>query len=331
MEKFFKSLMKAIIIILVIAIIAIIFVGNNLYEYALKAEVKRTDYVNEFLAGNWIYDNTIIEDGSQEFSDIIKNDEKQELLKWAEKLYEKVSLESYDNLKLNGYFYKNRSNSNTYVIVVHGYRSQALDMLKSTKLFYDYGYNVIAVDCRGHGESEGKYIGMGWNDRKDIISWINYINSTNKNAKVVLYGVSMGASAVMMASGENLTDNVKCIIEDSGYTSAKEILEYQLKITYNLPSIPFMNAAEMITTIRAGYRISDASAIKQVEKSKTPTLFIHGSQDDFVPYEMVNRLYVTAKCEKKLYVVSGARHVEGSKIAGQAYWDEVFSFINKYL
>ena len=82
--------------------------------------------------------------------------------------------------------------------------------------FYNQGYNVILPHMRGHGESEGAYIGMGYHDRKDIIKWVEYIISQDSLAEILIYGVSMGGAATMMVSGENLPDNVKCFIEDCG-------------------------------------------------------------------------------------------------------------------
>ena len=178
--------------------------------------------------------------------------------------------------------------------------------------FYNMGYNVMIPDLRGHGESEGDYIGMGWDDRKDIMNLIDYIIAEDSKAEIVLFGVSMGAATVMMVSGEELPSNVKAVIEDCGYTSAWDQFAYQLKVLFNLPEFPMMNIADIICKIRAGYFISDASAIKQVKKSVTPTLFIHGDSDSFVPFEMQEELYEACNAEKEKVVIEGAAHAKAS-------------------
>ncbi|BDP53469.1 hypothetical protein EfmJHP35_13930 [Enterococcus faecium] len=77
------------------------------------------------------------------------------------------------------------------------------------QMFHDMGYNVLVPDARGHGKSEGDYIGFGWPERKDYVQWINKVLENNgKSQEIVLYGVSMGAATVMMTSGEKLPDNV---------------------------------------------------------------------------------------------------------------------------
>ena len=107
--------------------------------------------------------------------------------------------------------------------------------------YYTLGYHLLMPDLRGHGKSEGNYIGMGWHDRLDILKWIEFILKEDKEAEILLHGVSMGAATVMMVSGEDLPPNVKVIIEDCGYTSAKDQLSYKLKSMFKLPSFPFIN------------------------------------------------------------------------------------------
>ncbi len=75
-------------------------------------------------------------------------------------------------------------------------------------------------DLRGHGQSEGNYIGMGWDERLDIVDLTKYIINNYANTEIVLFGVSIGVATVMTTSGEKLPSNVKAIIEDCGYTSA---------------------------------------------------------------------------------------------------------------
>ncbi|XOW20669.1 alpha/beta hydrolase [Lactococcus cremoris] len=145
--------------------------------------------------------------------------------------------------------------------------------------FYNKGYNVVTPDLRGHEKSQGDYIGMGWDDRKDMLLWINTITQRDPQAEIVLLGVSMGGATVMNTSGEKLPSNVKAIVEDCGYTSTGDVFTYQLKQLFGLPKFPVLYAANTMTEIRAGYNIFKSSAIKQVAKSKTPMLFIHGDKD----------------------------------------------------
>ncbi len=119
--------------------------------------------------------------------------------------------------------------------------------------FYRRGYHVLFPDNRGHGKSEGKYVGMGWHDRFDILNWIAWLNEQFPGCSIILYGLSMGGAAVMMTAGEKLPDNVKLIIEDCGYSSVKEEMAHEAKYLFHLPYFPMVSAASLICKIRAGY------------------------------------------------------------------------------
>lgn len=242
-----------------------------------------------------------------------------------------VYILSDDNLKLHSYKINNEIETHKWAIIVHGYMSSAIYMSRIAKHYIEMGYNVLMVDLRGHGKSEGDYIGMGWPDRMDILLWIDYLVKMDKDSEIVLHGVSMGAGTVMMVSGEELPENVKAIVEDCGYTSAWEQFKYQLKEIYKLPSFPFMYGANAISKAKAGYSIKEASAIDQIVKSKTPTLFIHGDEDKFVPYEMMEELYNAATCEKLMVTIHGAGHAEAGTKDPEVYWNAVKTFLNKYI
>lgn len=308
-------------VLLTVAIASLAFVGNYFYNLAINANTSKEFLTNSEHLGP----------GDTSGNLNTYEDKKKENLIWAESVYSKINLQSFDDLKLNGYYYENEENNHKYAIVIHGYMGQALDMVTYARRFYDSGYTVLAPDCRGSGESEGDYTSMGWFDRLDVIEWIDYIVENDADAEIVLYGISMGGATVMMVSGEELPSNVKVIVEDCGYTSASDIFAYQLKDLYNLPKFPIIEAASLVTKIRAGFYLGDASALKQVAKSKTPIYFIHGDKDEFVPFTMLDEVYEAANCPKDKYIVSGAGHGFASKVAGEVYWENVFNFIHKYM
>lgn len=238
---------------------------------------------------------------------------------------------SSDKLKLHSYKITNQNNTNKWVITVHGYTSEGINMSTYAKHYYDNGYNVLIPDLRAHGLSEGNYIGMGWDDRLDIISWINYILKENPNAEIILHGVSMGSATVLMTSGEEIPSNVKAIIADCGYTSVWDEFAYQLDDLFSLPEFPILNVSSMVAKIRAGYFLGEASSLEQVKNSKTPILYIHGDKDDFVPYYMMEELYNATSSEKEMLTIKGAEHAKASEVDPETYWNTVNNFINKYM
>lgn len=301
-------MLKFIIIVLFFILILLVCISMKLYNYALnphssKDGILNTDVKDKTMEELWIHN-------------------------YSEK--ENVYIDSFDNLKLHAYIIESKK-INKWVIVVHGYMSNAESVSSIAFKYHKLGYNLIIPDLRGHGLSEGNYIGMGYHDRLDIIKWIDFIILKDKNSQILLHGFSMGAATVMMVSGEELKGNVKVIIEDCGYTSAKDELSYKLKSMFKMPSFPIMNIVSLICKIKDNYFIEEASPIKQVQKSKVPILFIHGDKDNFVPYNMLNDLYEACNSPKKKLVIEDAGHVKSEKVNEKLYWETVVNFVNNYI
>ena len=307
-----KIIISLATVLLLITVGTGIFIGNYFYDLA----------INPFTSKDMIFGDDDDTEGEveEDVNWLVKNSN------YADKY-----INSFDNLKLHVYEVKNENKTNKWAIVVHGYTSEGELVSSKAKHFYEMGYNVLVPDLRGHGKSEGDYIGMGWDDRLDIIEWINNILEDNPNSEIILHGTSMGAATVLSTSGENLPNNVKAIIADCGYTSVWNEFTYQLKALFNLPSFPVMNLSNMVTMVKAGYSLKDASPIEQVAKSKTPILYIHGDKDDFVPYYMMDELYRATSSEKSKLTVQNAGHGKADLVNPDLYWNTVTDFLSKYM
>lgn len=302
---------KIILGIILVLVIVLIAAGNYFYSYAVVPAKK------DFLADGSKKKSTELISAENWFND--KNNRSD----WQ--------LTSTDGLKLSAYYLPAEKDQHKTVIIAHGYMGQASDMPQYAKIYHDLGYNVLMPDARGHGKSEGDYIGFGWHERKDYLQWIDRVVKKDPQSEIVLHGVSMGGATVMMTSGEKLPDNVKAFVEDCGYSSVKGELNYQLKQMFNLPSFPLIPVTSLVTKIRAGYFFGEADAIKQLNKNKRPMLFIHGDQDDFVPYSMLAEVYAATKGPKEQYVVHGAKHAEALSSDPSMYQKKVTEFIQKYV
>ena len=312
-----KKIIRVLIItILVFVMLGLSFIGNYFYNLALNPDTPK-----DIVFGT-------PEEASETSGQVLDTD-----IQWllTESNYSDETINSFDNLKLHGYKVLNPNNSNKWVITVHGYTSEGINMSSYAKNYYDMGYNVLIPDLRSHGLSEGDYIGMGWDDRLDIVSWINNILEDNADAEIILHGVSMGAATVSMVSGEDLPSNVKAIVADCGYTSVWDEFAYQLDDLFSLPQFPILNVSSLVSKVRAGYFLGTASSLKQVEKSKTPILFIHGDKDDYVPYYMMEELYNATSSEKEMLTIKDAGHAKSSEVDPETYWTTVYNFTNKYI
>lgn len=252
--------------------------------------------------------------------------------KWLkQQQIEHVQITSFDGLMLRGLLIKAKQESDKMVIAIHGYRMNNLkEYAKYLQFYHDAGFHILLPDNRAHGQSEGKYIGFGYLDKFDCLQWIDFVEKQfQKNIQIILHGISMGSATVLMASGEPLSQAVKCIISDCGYSSMMEEVKHAIQQT-PIPSI-MMKPAAFLSRYRAGYDFKKVSTIEQVKKSHTPTLFIHGDQDDFVPTKMVYELYEACPSQKELLIVKGAKHAQSFDVNPDLYQRTVLSFIQKYV
>lgn len=245
--------------------------------------------------------------------------------------YDNIVIKNKENKPIHAIVVKADEPSDKWIICIHGYTSSPKGMGSYGLHHHARGYNVLFPNLRGHADSEHKYISMGWKDRFDIICWINYLIDVYGDVKIVLHGASMGAATVMMTSGEDLPENVKCCIADCGYTDVYSVLKNELKATYHLPPFPLLPVSSAICKVIGGYTYKEASCINQTKKSKTPTLFIHGEEDEFVPYRMLDANYNAAACEKEKLSIPDADHANSHLFHPEIYWPEVFKFVDKYI
>lgn len=247
--------------------------------------------------------------------------------------FEQWEITSFDGLTLQGYFLRAKEPTNKVVIMAHGYLGRASDMGLYGRHYYEnLGYHFFTADARGHGESEGDYIGFGWHDRLDYVQWIDQIISElGEDIEIVLHGLSMGAGTVLMTSGEDLPEQVKAIVADSPYTSVHDLFAYQMKRMFQLPAFPVLHTTGYVTKLKANYTLKEASAIKQVKKTQVPILYFHGEADTFVPTKLTKELYAATASEAYLHLFANASHGEAIVLHEAAYYEYLEQFLNKYI
>ena len=219
--------------------------------------------------------------------------------------------------------------TNNYVILVHGIWSSKLFNYPRAYEFDQRGYNTLIIDQRAAGESEGEYYTYGQKESLDLLIWINYLIIKNPDINITLYGISMGAATVMISTANNLPDNVRCIVEDCGYSSVEEEFIHVLHTSYRLKyTRTVMKLLERQMIQKLGMHFDDANPKKCLMNNEVPLLIIHGEADDFVPFEMAKRIYNNNKGIKKYYPVPGAAHTEC--INDPKYFDNIVNFIKQF-
>lgn len=247
---------------------------------------------------------------------------------WQTKMTEEITLTSKGD-QLVAKVFENNPESTQWVIGVHGYRSNGeRDMAYMTKKLNECGYNVLIPDLRAHGKSGGNVIGMGWLDRLDVELWVEWLIETHPDCAIVLFGGSMGAATVMMASGDSLPPQVKGIVSDCGYTSVRAQFEEMLTGAIKLPSFPIMTFANLFAKAKVGYSLNEASSVKQLEKNTLPVLFIHGTEDKFVPYAMMEVNKAATQGYVETLTIPKAPHLSSWIYDETLYLETLTRFLN---
>ncbi len=245
---------------------------------------------------------------------------------------EDMSISSFDGIKLAGFYYPAAAPNGCLIAAFNGYRSDSRSQFSHiTRYLNGLGFDAALIDDRAHGESGGKYVGFGALDRYDCQKWAEYLDEKfGGTRKIYLYGVSMGAAAVLMASGLKLPDSVKGIIADCGYTSAYDVFKHVLNKWYHLPSFPLLQISNLYCRVFAKYGYKDAIALEAVKSSALPLLVIHGENDTFVPSYMAPEIYDASDSKyKKLLIIKNAAHAESYFIDTERYRKAVAEFIDK--
>ena len=235
---------------------------------------------------------------------------------------EDVYITSLDGLKLHAEIFPAEDCPKKFVLGIHGFQSHARNEYAPHIAFYQsIGFSMLLPDDRAHGYSEGQYITMGVKDRRDCISWANYlVERFGEDIQILLHGVSMGGATVLSASGEaDLPSQVIGVVSDCGFTSVEAAFTHQLQSMFHIsPALPVKICA-WYAKHKAGFDFNEARPIDQVKKSKVPIFFVQGSDDFMVPQEMAKQLYEACSSPKRLLIVEHANHAESIAIDPEGY------------
>lgn len=243
--------------------------------------------------------------------------------------HEDVYITSEDGLRLHGTFFPGTEGAKKIAICLHGYTSQGMsDYIGLSDYYLKRGFAMLLPDARAHGKSEGEYVGFGCLDRRDLMRWIDWtLKKCGEDVQILLHGNSMGGATVLMASGLKLPGQVKGIISDCGFTSAKEVFSHVLRSWYHLPAFPMIQIADLVNRRRAGYGLDECNAKREVRKATVPILLIHGSKDDFVPCRMCREIYENCKPGTRMVIIEGAAHGESYFKDMKKYEEAMTEFI----
>jgi len=245
--------------------------------------------------------------------------------------FEEVSITSHDGLKLTGHYY-HVADGAPLEIQCHGYKGNALrDFSGAWPIAKAAGRNVLLINQRCHGGSEGHTITFGILERRDVMGWIQYANDRFGSIPIVLSGISMGAATVLMVSGMELPGNVKGIIADCPYDAPSNIIKKVLGTDMGMPVKVVYPLIRLGGILYGKFNLNADSPLEAVTKATVPILLIHGDDDRFVPHSMSCNIHAAAPERIEFHTIPGAGHALNYVTAPETYTEIVNRFTERCL
>lgn len=240
----------------------------------------------------------------------------------------RVCIHSTDGLTLTGRYLPAQGEARRTLLLAHGWRSSwGTDFGPIAPFLHQNGCNLLLINQRGQGDSQGTYITFGVQERLDLQRWVKAL--ARNPEPLYLYGVSMGAASALMATALPMAQPLTGVIADCGYTSPQAIMTAVLERDTNLPSGPTYRAAARAFHHHAGLDFDDCSALEAMKSNDIPTLFIHGDADPLVPVSMTWENYRACRGPKEILIVPGAVHAASSATAPQLYQETLLDFFQR--
>ena len=275
---------------------------------------------------------------SQNKIDIVGEENMNLSFEWIEKhITGNVCIESIDKLKLHCSLIEVEENTEAkgVVIVFHGYRSfGARDFCQQLPILHQAGYNIMLVDQRSHGKSEGKYICYGTKECNDAALWRKKASELYGNEMpIALFGLSMGGATVLMASGllEKDDPQVKCIIADCPFYDAYGIIKHVLWKYNKIYPQPIIHFVNFWTRFLADFNMRAPSCVDMASKSALPILMFHGKKDKFVPTSCSVKIANELGDRVKLVLIEEAQHAESIYYEKELYKKELITFLANHM
>ena len=250
--------------------------------------------------------------------------------RWAREVrtmkHEEVSITSFDGLTLYGKYYEYAPGA-PIELMFHGYRGNAeRDLSGGVQRCFQLGRSALIVDQRCSGKSGGHVITFGVNEHQDCLRWVDFMVARfGPDVKIILTGISMGASTVLMAAGKELPKQVIGVLADCGFTSARDIIKTVIR-QMGLPPRLYYPFVKLGARLFGHFDLEENPAVEAVKRCRVPVIFFHGESDDYVPCEMSRENYDACASRKALVTIPGAGHGLSYPAAPETYLEAARAF-----
>lgn len=241
-------------------------------------------------------------------------------------------IRSADGLRLHAYYFPTKA-AKRYVLLFHGYKGHIFSEFANIAQFlHEHNCNLLFVDQRCCGLSEGEYITFGAREKDDVRRWSYFVSKRNKEKlPIYLFGESMGAASVLMSSEKKLPEEVSGLISDCGFQSMRSQIRELASKWFHLPSVELLLFRLSVwCRLAGGFGMGEADTSRALLVNNIPVLFFHGADDTYVyPRNSIDN-YKICHAPKELVIVQGARHLCSAYADSELYRKKIMQFFAKY-
>jgi hypothetical protein len=233
---------------------------------------------------------------------------------------EEYTVKGYKDYELHVTLVKNPVETDKYVIISHGFKSNRYGAVKYVDSYMDLGFNCIIYDLRDHGENEKTALSLGQFESEDLEKLIEDSYSRYGNIKLGLHGESMGAATSLMVLAKK--PKVDFVVADCGFSNLYDLLHAAYDVAKVGTVLPSVNIA---MKLRYGYDMKKTSPKDALVGNEIPICFIHGEADTFILPEnsQVNKAATSGYSE--LHLVPDAAHARSREVLGEAEYRSIIS------
>ena len=185
------------------------------------------------------------------------------------------------------------------VIVIPGRMESGTYSYYFSEPYRKAGYNVLAIDNRSHGLSEGRYNTIGLKEYKDILAWAKYLHDDVGVSSIIIHGLCIGSATGLYALiDKECPSYLKAMVADGMYVNFNETLKNHL-IERKKPIFPFNNEIMFMMHLVAGKSPKKYGPINEIKKLTKPILFIYSKEDIYSLPDKAELLYNTCPVKEK--------------------------------
>lgn len=211
----------------------------------------------------------------------------------------RIQVRSDDGTALAGRMIPGTKRLRPWVLMLHDFGGSWRDSLAFSRIYAAHDCNIMLVDMRAHGESEGEWTGSGWLDRRDVIAWCSWIIArTGEETQIIIHGIGMGATAALFAAEEkDFPIQVRAIVSDSAYTDTWNATALRFGKGFAKPQ-PMLDLYRIILKkSKGGYDLGTGNILPSIQSISTPLFIMHGEKDACTPPYMGMYLAKAAGCD----------------------------------